>query len=124
MVTITKKTALEIAIAAINGETVDFGDFTVTDVTDKLNGMIAQLEKRTSADRKPSARQVENEGIKETVLAVLATTDRPLTVSELLAYEGLDKLSNQRLSALLRQLKEDGKVVKTTEKKKSYFALA
>ena len=36
----------------------------------------------------------------------------------------LSELSNQRVSALLRQMIEAGEVVKTTDKKKSYFALA
>jgi hypothetical protein len=36
----------------------------------------------------------------------------------------LGGLSNQRVSALLRQLVESGEVVKTIDKKKSYFAVA
>jgi hypothetical protein len=38
--------------------------------------------------------------------------------------ESLTGLSNQKLSALLRLLKDEGKVEKTIDKKKSYFFLA
>lgn len=34
-----------------------------------------------------------------------------------------NELTNQRVSALLRQLKDEGKVVKTVDKRKSYFQL-
>ena len=33
-------------------------------------------------------------------------------------------LSNQKVSALVRQLKDDGVVIKTEDKRKSYFSLA
>ena len=33
-------------------------------------------------------------------------------------------LTNQRVSALVRQLKDEGKVVRTEDKRKAYFSLA
>jgi len=35
-----------------------------------------------------------------------------------------EELSSQRVSAIVRQLKESGKVVRTEEKRKAYFSLA
>ena len=34
------------------------------------------------------------------------------------------ELSNQRVSALLRQMKEDGIVTRTEDKRKAYFSIA
>ena len=84
---------------------------------------IEALEKK-AASKKPTKAQAENEGIKELILANL--TDEGVTVSDLMkkdkAFSELE-LSNQRVSALLRQLIEAGKVAKTVDKKKSYFSL-
>ena len=69
----------------------------------------------------PTKTEVENEGIKANILEVL--TDEGVTVKTLLGeLEG--DYTSQKISALLRQLVADGKVVKTIEKKVSYFSLA
>ena len=94
-----------------------------TEVAEKLTALKEQTEKRNSAERKPTKAQVANEELKGVVLSVLST--EPATVSELMTKDArLAALSNQKVSALLNALVEDGKVVKTTEKRKSYFALA
>ena len=69
--------------------------------------------------------QKENEELKIQLLEALGELGKPVTVSEFMAQStsAVATLSNQKLSALLRQLVEAGKVVKTTEKKKSYFAV-
>ena len=46
------------------------------------------------------------------------------TVTALLGKMNIEGLTNQRVSALLRQLVLDGKVIKTVEGKKSYFSVA
>lgn len=82
-----------------------------------------ELLDKKSANKKPSKVQEANEAIKAVVLDTLGT--EPVTVSELLkANEAFADMSNQKMSALLRQLVEAGKVVKSTDKKKSLFALA
>ena len=69
--------------------------------------------------------QKENEELKIQLLEALGELGKPVTVSEFMAQStsAVATLSNQILSALLRQLVVAGKVVKTTEKKKSYFAV-
>ena len=48
-----------------------------------------------------------------------------MTVTELLSKnEVLSTLTNQKVSALLRQMISEGTVAKTVDKKKSYFSLA
>ena len=78
---------------------------------------------KKASNRKPSAQQKENEGIKQIILDVLTTEGK--TVSEIIAStDDLAGFTNQRISALLRQLILANKVVKTKDGKKSLFALA
>lgn len=92
------------------------------EVAEKLTALKAQVaKKRTSS--KPTKTQVENEGIKAEILAVLADCDEAVTVKEILGLLEGDYTS-QKISALLRQLVTAEKVVKSTEKKVSRFALA
>ena len=67
--------------------------------------------------------QKENEELKVQLVSALAELGKKVTVSEFMAQStsAVATLSNQKLSALLHQLVEEGKVVKTSEKKKSYF---
>lgn len=84
-----------------------------------------ELLDRKSSATKPTKSQIENEKIMALVLECLAQTEKPLTISEMWEqFEVLKQYSNQKLSALLRILKEQGKVVRTIDKKKSYFSLA
>ena len=92
------------------------------EMMDFLAHEIELLERKKSSSAKTKI-QVENEGIMVSILEELAQAGKPMTVTELMQTESLLGLSNQKLSALLRLLKEDGKVEKTIDKKKSYFAL-
>ena len=86
---------------------------------------IAALDKK-SANRKPTKVQAENEDIKTAILEVLAKVDKPVTVSEIIkADERFSGFTPQKVSALLIQLgdKGSGEVVKTVDKRVSYFAL-
>lgn len=85
---------------------------------------IELLTKKNSKST-PSKTQVENENIKNVILEELANIAKPVTITELQnASEKVAEYSNQKISALLKQLVEVGKVVKTTDKKKSLFSIA
>ena len=89
---------------------------------DFINHELELLAKKNSAERKPTAAQKENEGIKAIILAALTTT--PTSISGLQKKDAaLAEISNQKISALLRQLIIDNKVVRTEDKKKALFAL-
>lgn len=93
------------------------------EVIEKLEALKAQLAKRGSA-KTPSKTQKANEEIKDYLVRFLAEQESPLTISEMMAAdEYLAGFSNQKLSALLRQLKETEAVEKTMEGKKAYFSL-
>ena len=84
---------------------------------------IELLDKKAS-NKKATKTQEANIGIKSTILAVLEG-GKPMTVTEMQgASAELGELSNQKVSALVRQLVEAGKVVKTIDKKVSRFSLA
>ena len=82
---------------------------------------IELLNKKNSRSGKPTKTQVENETIKNTILDTLRIIGKPVTVTQLLANDELNGLSNQRVSALLTQLRESGQVERTYIKKKAHF---
>lgn len=102
---------VEVAETANKAEMMDF-----------LAHEIELLDRKKSSSAKTKS-QVENEKVMVLIFEELAKADKPMTVTELMQTEALSSYSNQKLSALLRLLKEDGKVVKTIDKKKSYFSL-
>ena len=94
------------------------------EVREKLSALRDQQVKRNTAEKKPTKIQQANEGMKSHVLEVLASCDKPMTVSELMqADEELSQLSNQKVASLVRQLVETGKVQRLEEKRKAYFTL-
>lgn len=82
------------------------------------------LNKKNSRSGKPTKTQLANETIKAQIVSVLERVERPMTVTQLLAESELADLSNQKVSALLTQLRESGTVVRTVEKKVAYYSLA
>ena len=84
-----------------------------------------ELLNKKNSSKGQTKDQVINEGIKKVILEELANIATPVTITEL--QEKSEKLavySNQKLSALLKQLVDNKVVVKTTDKKKSYFSVA
>lgn len=85
---------------------------------------IELLDKKKSGERKPTATQIANEGLKETIIAVL-TGAEPMTISDIIkAHEDLHELSTPKVSALVTQLVKAEKVVRIEEKRKAYFTVA
>ena len=84
---------------------------------------IELLDKKAS-NKKATKTQEANVGIKSTILAVLEGA-KPMTVTEMQgASAELGELSNQKVSALVRQLVDAGDVVRIIDKKVSRFSLA
>ena len=88
-----------------------------------LENELALLNKKAQ-NKKATKTQEENVGIKATILEVLATIGSGTVTDIQNSNEKLSALSNQKVSALIRQLVESGEVVRTTDKKKSIFSLA
>ena len=81
----------------------------------------AELHAKKNATRKPTKAQSENEGIKASILEFMES-GKAYTVTDIQKGVGLE--SNQKASALVRQLKESELVVRTEEKGKAYFTKA
>ena len=93
----------------------------VTDILAFIDHEIEMLDKKSSS-KKPTANQIENEKFKEIILETLTEQYKPMTVTEILTVSNIG-ITNQRASAILRQMVENGDVIKTIEKRKSYFSV-
>lgn len=83
---------------------------------------IELLEKKNSSEKKPTAQQKANEGFKAKIVEVLKAHKDPMTITEIQKADAeLGEMSNQRVSALVRQLKDEGLVERIEDKKKAYF---
>ena len=84
----------------------------------------AELHAKKNATRKPTKAQTENEEIKSAILDGMAS-GVDYTITDLIkAIPAIADLTNQRVSALVRQLKDDGAVIRKEVKGKAYFSLA
>ena len=102
----TKKEALAIAIETVTDE----------EAVAVLKNMVTQLEKRSSATRKPTKAQIENEAVKGRILEMMTAEGvQCKAIAEALGITG------QKCSALLTQLVKAGEVEKYTEKRVTYF---
>ena len=89
-----------------------------------INHEVELLEKK-SAKSGQTKTQKENAEVMAKIKSALGEVGKAVTITELQAASAeMAEYSNQKLSALLKKLVESGEVVKTTEKKKSYFSLA
>ena len=88
-----------------------------------------ELLKKKSENKKVTKNQTENVEIKEVIIEVLGRMGKGRAGEIQLAVQATDKekyatLTNQRTSAILKQMIDEGTVVKTVDKKVSTFRLA
>ena len=89
----------------------------------KIDNELALLAKKNSAEKKPTAQQTANEAIKVAIVEGMEP-NRLYTVTEIIkSVPACADMTNQRVSALLRQLVEGGLVKRTEDKRKAYFSL-
>ena len=94
---------------------------------------IELLDKKNSADKKPTAKQTANVGVKAEILEIVqAEPNRLFTVSDILKALGNPDFTNQKVSALMRQMYdttgenpngEQFALVRIEDKRKAYFKL-
>ena len=79
------------------------------------------LAKKNSAEKKPTATQVANEGFKTEILNGMEVGKR-YTITDLIkSVDAIADMTNQRVSALVRQLVDAGLVERIEDKRKAYF---
>jgi ribosomal protein S25 len=100
--------AIDIALEVVTNE----------EAHDRLEALKASLAKRNvSRSGKPTKTQVANESVKNAIADYLANGEAH-TATEIGEAVGI---SNQKASALLRQMKENGLVDKYSDKRVTYF---
>ena len=129
----TQVSALEVAIEVItnvmNGVDTDLASSELSEAVVKLSGMAEKLaEKRSTPSKADKEKSAEHKAIADEIILVLSTEENVttgMTVSEMQkASDKLAEYSNQKISAILRKMVESKSIVKTVDKKKSYFSIA
>lgn len=90
------------------------------------------LAKKNSADRKPTATQVENEKLKKAILEFMEEGEK-YTITDLIkSIPELNEKTNQKVSSIVKQMYADEDkgqnindfpLVRVEEKRKAYFSL-
>ena len=90
------------------------------------------LAKKNSADKKPTATQVENEKFKELIVEFMVEGEK-YTITDFIKFiPELNEKTNQKVSAIVKQMYadedkgqkvEDFPLVRVEEKRKAYFML-
>ena len=87
-----------------------------------INKELELLNRKNSGDKKPTAQQLINASLKDAIMKTLVKNGGMMTITDIQkATAELADLSNQRISALVRQLKDEVKVERIEEKRKAYF---
>ena len=129
----TQVSALELAVEVItnvmNGVDTDLASSELSEAVVKLSGMAEKLaEKRSTPSKADKEQSAEHKAIADEIILVLSTEENVttgMTVSEMQkASDKLAEYSNQKISAILRKMVDNGTIVKTVDKKKSYFSIA
>ena len=96
------------------------------EVAEKIAKIKASYEKKsaTTGEKKPTANQVANEALKEAIVAEMEA-NRLYRVGEMLKeFNCLAGLSAPKVTALMTQLKDAGKVVRSEDKGKAFYSKA
>ena len=95
------------------------------DVKEKITNIKASIDKKNSADRKPTKTQLENIDLKEQIVEFLTNAGKPMAVGEIIKEDKrFADLSSSKVTSMLTQLKNEGKVVNTKDGKKSLYSIA
>ena len=106
--------ALEVAINAV----------AETEVKEKLTALKVQIEKRNAGDRKPTKTQTANEALKVDIYDFMAREDGKYTISDLmLNVPSLNNATNQKISAIVKQMCEANVLKREEIKHKAYFSI-
>jgi GDP-D-mannose dehydratase len=88
---------------------------------------IELLNKKNSTatgEKKLTANQKANEELKVVILGVLKAHEEPMTITEMMkADETLGGLTNQKISAIIRQMIKEETVERLEDKKKAMFTV-
>lgn len=88
-----------------------------------FNNEIRNNERKyKSKSTKPTAKQIENEEIKTKIIDYMKSVDTPVTISNIVK-DFDNEYSIPKISALVKQLKDNGIVTREEVKRVAYFSL-
>lgn len=91
-------------------------------VIEKISDLSSRISQRN--DNFVTKTQQENQKTMEIIYETLLDLAKPVTIIDLMQYnKELAKCSNQKISALLKQMTDSGCVFKVVDKRKTYFAV-
>ena len=96
-----------------------------TQLVEFINHELELLDKKSAShSTAKTANQKANDEIKTQIIDALTKIGKT-TISEMQKTdETMAQYSNQKLSALLKQMVDNGEIVRTMDKKKAYFEIA
>lgn len=100
---------------------VEEQEITLAMALEFIDKELAQLEKKSSS--RNSAKNAENEKLKEEILATMEEIGKPARLSEIIA-KNPELGSQNKVNAMLTQMKQDGVIIRTLDKKAAYFSIA
>lgn len=108
-------TLLSIPAVAENADLVAF-----------INHEVELLDKKNSAERKPTPKQTENAGFKADILAWMEPNTQYLSADITKGVPSIVAagISGNRVTAMLTQLVNDGAIIRTEDKRKNFYSLA
>lgn len=122
---ITKTMRFDDILAMLNGEAAPNGS-SFEEVISFIHNEkdLLSRKNKSGGEKKLTPIQKENEGHKNLILEFLGTLSEGMTASDILkAIPEFDGFSNQKVSSLLRQLKNAGVVTSEKVKGKTLFSL-
>ena len=121
----TKREILSLIVTAL-GESRNFTSEETEAIIAYATNEISLLDKKAEKAKSQKSRtQKENEVIKAQLLEYLNSLDNGVTITDIIkGCDTFSEFSTQKLSALLKQLVDNGEVIKVVDKKKSYFFAA
>lgn len=112
--------AIEIEVTSRDGSTVTVDKETFIEFF--KNEIRNNERKYNSKSTKPTAKQIENEEIKTKIIDYMKSVDTPVTISNIVKDFG-NEYSIPKISALVKQLKDNGIVTREEIKRVAYFSV-
>ena len=121
-----KKTNREMFVMLLNViANAEMSETDRTEMTDFVNGRIEQLDKKANTISKADKAKAElNTKIAQLIIDGLTELDKPVKISELIkGYEPLNEYSTQKLTPIITNLVDNGKVEKAKVKRETLYSI-
>lgn len=120
---ITLKENFERLAKVVEGANIE--EVTRQELLTFIDSRIEQINKKATAPRKADTEKAqENEKLAQTMLDILAGNGIPMTITEIMQGDEIFKgVTNQRLTAIMTKLKNDGTVARVVDKKNAKYII-